>query len=641
MYFTNVHLLREIKEQTSSRNRLRDLLILLTRILALSALVFAFAQPFLVRDEVESTKKKAVAVFIDNSFSMSATKDEVPLLTLARDKAREIVASYDDSDEFLIITHDLEAKHQRFVDKETAIGFIDRVESTPAVRALEDIVQFSGRMYANKDDFAHIQYILSDFQRNISEFEEPIDSTVLVNLIPIRSVQESNVAIVDCRFEAPIPVISSNNPLVVEFENNGNSDVEVQLSLLYKGQVRPQGTIQIESNSTASKTIQIPVDETGWHEFTLKIDDFPIEFDDSFYGSFEIKDRVRVLSIFQKEANTYIRSAFNDQTGYELTQEDKSRIRYDIFQDQELIILEDLSDLSSGLIAELTNFVSAGGNLLVFPSEDALIEDYNRLLNSVGADRMVTYNESDISASFINQDEFIFNDVYENLNRNVRLPRTKANFNLTKRQNINRDILIAYPDDQSYLSKYRYDNGHVYLCASPLDAEINDLVRNAEIFIPMLYKMSISKANPQPLYYTIGVDNVLEFRNIDFNDQGRYSIQGESEFIPGINQSGALTFVDIRDQLKESGVYDFLQDGAILSRLSFNYNSLESDVRYGDLSEIESSIGQRVRLIDDIAFADLSQFVKEQHTGIQLWRWFLIIAVLFLLVETVLLRFWK
>jgi len=49
VYFTNVRFLKEVKEQTSNRQKIRNLLVLLSRILALAFLVFAFAQPYLTK----------------------------------------------------------------------------------------------------------------------------------------------------------------------------------------------------------------------------------------------------------------------------------------------------------------------------------------------------------------------------------------------------------------------------------------------------------------------------------------------------------------------------------------------------------------------------------------------------------------
>lgn len=75
VYFTNVKFLKEVKEETSARSKLRNLLVLLMRMLAIACLVSAFAQPFIPQKNTEVEKgTKAVSVFIDNSFSMQANE---------------------------------------------------------------------------------------------------------------------------------------------------------------------------------------------------------------------------------------------------------------------------------------------------------------------------------------------------------------------------------------------------------------------------------------------------------------------------------------------------------------------------------------------------------------------------------------
>ena len=90
VYFTNVRFLKEVKEETSARQKLRNLLVLLLRCLAIAFLVFAFAQPFIPRDVEVKQGQQAVSVFVDNSFSMSAMSQDVPLLENAKQKAKEI-----------------------------------------------------------------------------------------------------------------------------------------------------------------------------------------------------------------------------------------------------------------------------------------------------------------------------------------------------------------------------------------------------------------------------------------------------------------------------------------------------------------------------------------------------------------------
>ena len=74
VYFTNVRFLKEVKEETSSRSRLRNLLVLLARLLALALLVLAFAQPYFNRGAEVQKGAKAISIFIDNGKSINMIK---------------------------------------------------------------------------------------------------------------------------------------------------------------------------------------------------------------------------------------------------------------------------------------------------------------------------------------------------------------------------------------------------------------------------------------------------------------------------------------------------------------------------------------------------------------------------------------
>src|SRR6188508_1393256 len=84
IYFTNVRFLREIKQDTQSKSKLRHLLILIARLLAVAFLVLAFAQPYIPQSGVKiETGRKKVSVYVDNSFSMDAIGKNGSLLETA------------------------------------------------------------------------------------------------------------------------------------------------------------------------------------------------------------------------------------------------------------------------------------------------------------------------------------------------------------------------------------------------------------------------------------------------------------------------------------------------------------------------------------------------------------------------------
>ena len=142
IYFSNVKFLQEIKEETASRSNLKHLLVLLARLLALAFLVLAFAQPFIAKNEQTIVKgKRAISIFIDNSFSMNARNQEVSLLEMAKAKAREVAKAYSPEDRYQMITQDLEGRHQRLVSRDEVLAYIDEVKESNQSHNLTEIQQ--------------------------------------------------------------------------------------------------------------------------------------------------------------------------------------------------------------------------------------------------------------------------------------------------------------------------------------------------------------------------------------------------------------------------------------------------------------------------------------------------------------------
>ena len=141
IYFTNVRFLRELQQETQSRSRLRHLLILLSRCLALSALVFAFAQPFIPSAAKQRTGSRAISVYIDNSFSLDAQGESGSLLELARKHAQDIARSYKPSDRFQLLTNDFEGRHQQLLTREQFENMLDEVKPSPVSRKLNEVIE--------------------------------------------------------------------------------------------------------------------------------------------------------------------------------------------------------------------------------------------------------------------------------------------------------------------------------------------------------------------------------------------------------------------------------------------------------------------------------------------------------------------
>lgn len=645
VYFTNVRFLKEVKEETSARSRLRNLLVLLMRLGAVAFLVLAFAQPFIPARDAEVRKgNKAVSIFIDNSFSMQALSQDVPLIDKAKQRAREAVEAFAPDDEFQILTNDFEGRHQRLVGRDDALALIDEVKVSPAVRELSQVLARQKQALNTAGTANHLAYIISDFQRNITDIANFADSTLELNLIPLQAVQERNISVDSAWFIAPVPMAGQANPIVVKVRNLTEEDAEnIRLTIRYEGETKPVGTLSIPAGASVLDTANIPIQRTGWHEAELAITDYPVQFDDRYFVAFNVKEEINVLSINESQPNRYLASAFAGMANFKLTNLLSQGLDYSQFSNYELIIANELANISSGLAFELKQYVENGGNLLVFPSRNANIASYRSFLSAFPANELQRFEEQARNVGDVNTEEFVFSDVFENKSANLKLPATTGNFRLTEYGNRREERLLTYRDGGAYLAKYRIGEGQVYLCAAPLDENFNNLVRNGEIFIPMLYKMAISAGQGQRVAYTIGRDETITARHLATSSDIVYKLQGQAEeFIPEQRIIGSKVFLNVNNQVQDAGYYTlFLNRDNPLGKYAFNYDRKESILEYYTPGALAEFAGPLANVIDVSDNALLTAQIEEQSQGISLWRWCLILALLFLGAEVLLLRFWR
>ena len=639
VYFSNVRFLKEVKEEKSVRSRLRNLLVLLLRCLTLAALVIAFAQPYLPVSEQLRSGRKAVSVYVDNSFSMAAESDRAPLLQLARDRARDIISGYGPEDRFQVLTNALSGRSQQLMGQEAALDAVEAIRVGPESRLLSQVLDRQRAALADDETVAfRTAYLLSDFQRNVTDLRVT-DSSLAVRLLPLRALRSRNVGVDSVWFDAPVPQLDQNNLLLVRVRNYGAEPAEARLSLGYGGQTKPEGSLSIPAEGYAIDSVLLPIATAGSGQATLSVTDFPITFDDTYYLSFRTTDQVRVLNIDADGNPDPNLAAALALPVFAPTYTSAQNIDYGTLSDQQLIVVTELPALPSGLSEQLAQYVREGGNLLLFPAATADLPSYNDLLSRLNAAPLAAAEEVEREVTGINTEEFVFRDIFESTNRAISLPGSRVNLPI-RRGGAAQRSLLTYRDGSPALVRYAEGEGNFYLSSAPLPAAYNELVRSAAIFVPMLYKMGISSGRRRPVAYTIGQDEVIETSRQQRGTDLVYKLRGPGgEFIPQQRQVGNRTVLGVSGQLPQAGVYELLADDEVVDRFAFNYDRRESDLRYTDPGELAAL--PNVEVLDVADPATLTQSIRERSTGRPLWRYFIWAALLFLLGEVLVLRFWK
>ncbi len=643
IYFTNVKFLKEVKEQTSNRQKIRNILVLISRILAIIFLVFAFAQPYFAKKGNNSQiGNKDISIYFDNSFSMSAESEDVRLLEKARARAEEIIAAYGPNDKIQILTADFEGRDQRLISKDDALARIREVKASYNVKDISKVINRQKQALKTGTNRLKELYIISDFQKNATDLNLYRDSIFRLNLIPLQSIQNKNIAIDSAWFQSPVQSLNQPNGLIVKVRNTSNLDVEnIRLSLTLNGELRPGGTLQIAPKAVVYDTMNVTITKTGWYEAKLNVTDHPIEFDNDYYFTFNVKEKVNILEIHNGTANRFVQASFKNNDYFVVNNSSVGQLDFSKFKENDLLILSDLKTISSGLASELKNYIDAGGNVVVFPGKESVLNEYNSFFSNISVNEYGTLDKRDRLVSYINFQDYVFFDVFEDKKDNLKLPSTKANYKITQKASASEEVLLRYRDGGTFMGKYNIGKGNLFMCAAPLDSDFSDLVKNGEIFVPMLYRMALSTGKERKIAYTIGKDNLLESDNKGSGSETVFKIGGENgEFIPEQRRMGNRLTLGVNNQVKTSGFYKlFLNPKDILDKFAFNYDRKESELEFYSISDLKKRCGEDVTVIDGTYTRDFKSILDSEKKGTPLWKYCLIFVLLFLLVETLLLRF--
>jgi hypothetical protein len=327
-----------------------------------------------------------------------------------------------------------------------------------------------------------------------------------------------------------------------------------------------------------------------------------------------------------------------------------NNIEYDAFRNFNLIILNELNSVPSGLADELKVFAEAGGSLFVIPGTSIDQESYAAFLQGVGSDIFRSLIENENRVDYLEWDHPVYRDVFERRNQkageNLDLPVTKSYYSISNRPGTGMVTLMRLQNRQPFLKARNFGKGSIYLLAVPLNDDYSNFHRHA-MFVPTLFNIGLLSAATIPLYYTIGEEEIIEYVGERPQGDDVFMISGREEdfeFIPEIRLLNKRINLIVHDQIDKAGQYDLRQNGDVLLGLSFNYDRRESALDYLTTENIESMASES--LINNFNILEntgkpVDEAIEEMKSGRQLWRLFIILALAFLATEIILLRFWR
>jgi len=642
VYFSNVAFLKEAKEQNSSREKLKYLLILLSRILAVVFLVFAFARPYIPSGaRVTPGQRNVVTVYIDNSYSMESVNKEGSLLDEAKRKAKEIVGAYGLNDQFQLLSNDFEGRHQRLVNREEFIRLLDELKISATSRSLQQVInRQQADLAPNRNQ---LTYFLSDFQKSfVGTKPLQLHKALQYHFVKLNANELPNIAVDSVWSLSPVHQPGQAEQLVVQLRNYGEEEATgLPLKLSINGQQKAISNVAVAAGQSLKDTLRFSGLKAGWQKAVLSIKDFPLTFDDELNFSFQVKEQMKVLELKGDLSENFISSLYGADPYFKLSVMPEANIRYSEFGEYSLIVLTGLKEPSSGLAQQLKTYVQNGGSLVVFPDLEAGSNIYTAFLNAMTLPAVKELNAGAEVTSTIDLKNPMFKEVFGEIPKNMDLPVVNRYFSYQDQSRSAKQDILQLPLNKSLFAAYGLGAGKVYLSAVSLNLKDSNLPKHP-IFLPLMYKAAFASAREQPLYYTTGNSDLLESQRITLLKNQSLKLVSEGyEVIPELRQTADKTLLYVADQVKKAGFYSLMKGDSTLAVIAFNDNRTESDMHYADEDDLKSLFGKQQASVFNSKKDANSLNILAQNNSTELWKLCLILGIVFLAIEILLIRFFN
>ena len=630
VYFSNVDALSELQSENRRRSQVRRWLVLAARVLAVAMLALAFAGPVIPGKDTEvRSGSTVVSVYVDNTFSMEAASSDGAQLVRACDKARQLVAAYGAADRYQLLTADMSGHQMRWLSRDEFLAALDEVQPSPAVCLLSEVAARQRSFMAQSGAANRHAYIISDFQRSTSDFVElGIGSAESeVTLVPLTGSVADNLYIDTVVLDAPAFFAGGSVGVEVSVANFGSHDAEkVPVRLYVDGRERAIATLDIPASATAKAVMPFTLENDGWHEGCVKIEDYPVTFDDDYFFAVYAGGDIGVVEV-GPSPSTALQRLFGADSTVRFVHSD--RLSQQQVRQSGLIILNGLRQLPSGDADWLAGWVEEGGSLLVVPAADAVPAELNAMLARLKAPTLDRYVARRSTATTLDYASSLFRGVFGGRSDEMEMPSAQGHW-LLGAQAI-RQSVITLADGSDLLTLTPAGEGRVYIFAAPL--EQTDFPQQA-LFVPTFYNMALYSRPAVIPCHTIGVTEPIAIRSsVSANPELR-SPDSERSFLPDLRSVGGRTLLVLHGKIAEAGVYSLGDE-----RLAFNYGRRESRLDFFSASEVADAVEgmEGVSLLQPTE-RPLDQVLRERDGGHRLWRLCLLLALLALAAETVLLK---
>jgi hypothetical protein len=649
--FSTLTFLKELQKNKIRKIKLKQLILLALRVLIILFVVMAFARPAFQSMQFGGTTSaaKTTAIFIlDDTFSMSVVDQKGSYFNQAKEIINQVISKLQEGDEVgLILVANPKVEKRLTSNLSEFLKDVDQLDLSYSTGDLNSAIVKASQSISESKNFNKEIYVLSDFQKNKitnqkikNDLSELLNENIRLYTIDLSDKDVFNLSVDELKinnqiFEKDKPVGFS-----ITITNNSKQDVNsAVVSLFMNSQRSAQKSFDVNSGQSTIVEIEAIPKTTGFVDVVVEIETDEIEQDNNRFASIFIPEKISV-GLFSESLNDLIFVDLALQTAgegkYDIERKSVNQLNLLQLNKYQTIIVS-TNSITSG-IEQFKNFVQNGGGAILFPSSIPDAVRLNQLYSQLGLRSSASFvgkvNSTGLKIKFDKTDfnHPVFQNIFKNDDKKkYESPELNAYYKLTSSGN----QIVSLLDGSSFLSEHKNGKGKIFVFnTSPVLSWSDFPIKS--IFAPLINK-SVAYLSAKER----GQNVFLAGEELNINLKNTNASQ-----IKIVKPSKSDEFINLKENLSRdylaysntniAGSYKFYSGDNLIENISINTDPTESKTGKTDESEFENYLEQikfAGKYISIDKEENISEKIIQARFGSELWRYFLIVAIILALIE--------
>ncbi len=667
--FSTLIFFKQLKKSSVRWLRIKKLLLLAMRAMAIILLALAVSRPVLSPGFSLAAPDRGNTVYtilIENGPAMAQIDERGPYLDQVKEILSGIAENAASTDLFLIHTTHGELDQTEPMSASQALRYLESLEVINEGNFVRQRLQqlISRSLNADRENRVLLMAVRGNesWKNKLEDIRLPDDFPG--DLFPVHFIHADGEPVSNTGVRSvstPNQILAAGRPFTVEVEVvNYGSTAAVNQFLTLEVNGEPEGQYQVSLDPEESRTFSFEVEaaESGTVLGRAILEGDSFSFDNVRYFSFSIPEERNILLVTELDQrgdpaswlNLVFRAAA--QTTGQISFETITPDQFDsvIPEDYDSVIFEGVRQVPSFAFTQLQRYVQGGGGLIIIPGSRTSTSSLNDFLSYLNAGNIAGMRgesgrfEEIARLDRITRGHPVLEDIFEiSEDDDIRLemPRIYHYWRYVAGDRHPARTILQTNLDEPVLTEQRIGEGRLMMFTLSADPSWSAFP-TSPLFAPVFYRTALyASASEQGgmKEHILGehLDRVLPFTEsqleISLHDE---VLVPETRQAPGGIRVQAETYPWSPGWAEISGNSETLV-------MAVNQNVSESDLNALAESEFLGLLQDAFTIsgfssVRSLGADETGSFAGFGRTGREIWNWFIVLALVFLLTESVITR---